>query len=731
MRARSLLALVALATLVACEGARVEDAGLDAAGLDAAGEDDAIATDAAVGATARFAPAATPLDFAAVPFPSSLYLDAQGRPSLGAVPSSRTDTPYFDALRALLHEHAGFSPVGALHFGIDGRLDPRSLPASRDASEPPSIDDGVVLLDVGARSPTRGELVPLRVLYDAEHGLLTARPARGRVLRPGGSYVAALTTDLLGADGSALAPSEAFRTVRSGGTEPSTVSALVALEGAGLARERVAVAVSFDVEIPGRELAAMRDVIHADAVPTVSIDRVYPGPDGSLEDYFGTPSEDRPGIDVANSPGTEGDHALVHASTALVVLGRLRATRIVTGEGTEVGTPRRDPATGTIVAGPHEDVPFVLIVPRGASLSSLPVLVVHHGFNASRVTAHVLADTAGRAGMAVLGFDAYQHGGRAEGSRDELHDLRGSPGPDGLYETSVASVSARTFGIVGPPDGMELFPAYPLAAFLQFAADVMSVVRFLREGDTAPLREADPSLAPLAFDGARIAYLGISMGSVVGASVLAAEPDVQGFVLAVPPGSIADTLCEGAEFRGLATGTLAGYLGIRGPFDEVTRSCANDPIVDLFRWAIDAVDPLALATQFYADRLDGGPGPHALWLLAGNDQLAAPPATESMLAVAGIPGRGTGDFAFAPLALAPTPTMGNLGGRTAVAHRYEPASHGMAELLTGTSSYAAPLDPPFARRETELAFDNPVVDLHARTTRFLEAVVAGAIPLVE
>jgi pimeloyl-ACP methyl ester carboxylesterase len=266
----------------------------------------------------------------------------------------------------------------------------------------------------------------------------------------------------------------------------------------------------------------------------------------------------------------------------------------------------------------------------------------------------------------------------------------------------------------------------------------MSAVRLVREGDLDAVRAADPSLAGLALDGERVAYLGISMGSVVGASMLAGEPDLRGLVLNVPPGSVVDTLCEGAEFRGLATGPLAGFLGIRGPFDEVGRSCAMDPIVDLFRWMLAPIDPLALAPHFFRERLvagssfDGSP-PDVLWLLANHDQLAAPPATESMLAVAGAPGRG--DFGFVELASAPSPAWRNLvapgGGVTAVALRYAPASHGLPEVLAGTSSYEDPLDPPFVRRAAETRFDNPILDVHARTTRFLEGIARGEHATVE
>jgi len=702
------------------------------AGMDARLDDVTVSPDAAVGAIARFAPGPPPLDFGDVPFPSDLYLDEAGHLALGAVPSSRSGEPFFEQLRALLAERDGFSTTGAVHFGIDGALDPSSLPPTGAPGQTASLDDGVLLVDVDSTSPSRGALIPVRVVYDATRGLLSARPARGHTLRPGGRFAAAITSELRGMDGTPLAPSPAFRAIRDGADRslPAIDGALASLEAAGVSRARIVAAAVLTTERPGRELVELRTAVHGAPPPVARVERVIAG--AALDDYFGLPSVERPGVDVPAASGAEGERAIVHATTALVVLGTFTAPRVVTGTRTDVGTARRD-ASGMLEAGPLEDVPFVLIVPRGIELAGLPVLLVHHGFNASRVTAHVLADTAGRAGMAVLGIDAFQHGGRALGARDELHDLRGSPGSDGLFETNVASVSARTFGLTGPPDGLELFPGYPLGAFFQFTADAMSAVRLVRQGDLRAVQAADPALAALALDGNRIAYLGISMGSVVGASMLAAEPDLRGFVLNVPPGSITDTLCEGAEFRGLATGPLAGYLGIRGPFDEVSRSCANDPIVDLFRWALEPVDPLALAPHFFREPLVDGPRPDVLWLLASHDQLAAPPATESMLAVAGAPGRG--EFSFATIELAPRPVFENVmtpsGLVTALALRYDPASIGLPGGLSGSSKYLDPLCPPFERRGTPLEFENPILDVHERTTRFLDAIVRGRRPTID
>lgn len=680
------------------------------------------------GAVLRFTLPAdgAPLAFGDAPFPSDLYLDETGTLALGALPTRRTDDPYFVALRAMLAARDGFCTTCSLHAYVDGALDPSSVPASASPTATASASDPILLLDLDATPP---RFVPLRVWYDPTNGHVGLRPVRGITLGAAHRWALAFTSQLRAADGSALRASESFAAIRDGrdAAHASTSSAIDALALAGVPRETIVGATTFTTGSTGMELTAMREALHASALPTATIEHLYPGPDGTLDDLFGVPAEDRPGIDVAAMTGTEGAHGMIHEAIGVVVLGHLSMPRVLTGAGTDVGTPLTD-ATGMPMAGPSEDVPFVLAIPAGVTtLADLPVLFVHHGFNASRVTALTMADTAARAGYATFGIDAYQHGGRATSATDLIHDIRGSDGADGLFETSMISVSARTFGIEGPPRGMELYPAYPLGAFLQFAADVMSSVRFLREGDLTPLVTAEPTLAGLSFDRDHVAYLGISMGSVIGASVVAAEPDVHAAVLVVPPGSIVETLCEGVAFRGLTTGSLTNLLAIPGRFDETTHACVGDPIVDLVRWALEPIDPLALAPHFYAEPLTSGPRPDAVWVTSADDEIASPPASESVFSVAGLPGVGT--FMSAPVAPITLPAMANLGGAsgspTALVVRIDPASHGLCEVQGADATYALPIEPPYVRLPSPLHYENPIAETHARIGGFLASALLG------
>ena len=694
--------------------------------------DDAVPRDAGAdggspGAAARFDPeGGSPLAFAAVPFPSDLYLDAGGHPQIGRLLFG-DDDPRLVALRELLGRRTGFCGTCNTYFGIDGALDPASVPESASPGERGAVGDAILLADVDSGSPERGRIFPLRIEYDPSDGVVAVRPVRGVTLHRGRTYAAVLTSALHAADGSELTASAAFAAVRderSGGSPAIAhareliAPALDTLAELGVARDRVVSAAVFTVGDPTEELRRARSLVHAAPLPVATVDRVWQTP-AELDALLGVPSEDRPGVDVPPVPGEEGTRSVRHRTVAAIVAGRFEAPRLVDGAGAELGAPRVG-SDGQLAAGPQQAVPFILIVPAGADVTSLPVVVHHHGFNASRTTGFVLADTAGAAGAAVLSIDGFLHGDRAAAHRDELLNARDAPGMDGLAETDTLAVSGRVFGIDGAPPGMELYPGYPFGAFLQFVSDAMAAVRLVHEGDVSAIAAAGPALAGLAFDPTRVFYAGNSMGAVVGAGVLATESDVAAYALNVQPGSIVETLVEGPEFRPLSDAVFLPTLGVRGTFDEITRSLVFHPTIDLFRWAMEPVDPLGLAPYLVADRVAPGAAPDVLIQLAGLDEVAATTASQSMVAAASIP--AVGELEHVVAAAAALPLSQNVdsasGPITAAAVRFDPAEHGMLEVRDQESRYEPPLAPPFMLRAMPLPIENPIVEVHEQLEHF-------------
>jgi hypothetical protein len=638
--------------------------------------------------------AGAPLDWGAVPFPSDLYRDDGGAIRIGALPTTKAETPLHAAIRDEVDTRDGFCATCNIYFGIDGDIDPATLPRGDTAA----ADDAVVLADVDPSSPDRGRLYALRLEWNPERHLLALRPAPGIALHGARRYAAALTTAVHAIDGSGIGASDTFRRARSravasdaalDGARAMLAPALDELERLGIGRNRIVALAAFTTENVTADILAVRSAIQTGPALDVSIDRWRRGEE--IDEILGVPSEDRPGIDVPPAAGVAGTRSIAHDAIAAVVTGSVLAPRIVTGAGTDIGTARRD-ANGAIVAGPRERVPFVLTLPAAPAARAVPVVVAHHGFNASRVTGFASANTAARAGLAVLAIDAFQHGDRAASARDTLHAMRGDvPGPDGFAETDMLDVSGRVFGVIGAAPGLALFPGYSLGAFLQFGADIESAVRMVRDGSLAQALHDGAPAEFEGFDSGRIGFIGNSLGAVVGASVLNAEPDLRFAVQNVPPGSIVETLAESPAFRPLVDSLFLPILGIETVFDEVDRHLLFDPVIDLTRWILEPVDPLALAPYLVRDSVRPGGAADILFQVAGLDEVAAPRPTESMLTAA---------------------------GATRVT-RYDPAAHGMLEVVDQSSQYEPPAAPPFVLRPAVLPIANPIVPEHAEIEAFL------------
>ena len=645
------------------------------------------------------------IDWGAVPFPSDLYRDEHGAIRIGRLPAEDGETPLHAAMRDLLQTRDGFCATCNVYFSIDGEIDAATLPGGTEAS----ARDAVVLADVDPASPERGRLFALRVEWNAQRHLLAVRPVRGIALHRNRRYAAALTTGVHAPDGSPLGPSGVFRQARNrrSSGEPGIerargvfAPALDELEHLGIGRNRIVALASFTTEDVTADVLGARAAVQGGPPLEVVIERRRHGDE--IDELLGIPSEDRPGIDVPPAEGVAGTRSIAHGSIADVITGYFVAPRILSGVGTDIGTALRD-EQGEIAAGPREHVPFLLTLPAVPAGAQVPVVIAHHGFNASRVTGFASANTAARAGAAVFAIDAFQHGDRAASAHDDVHALRGDlPGPDGFAETSMLDVSARVFGLLGAAPGLALFPAYSLGAFLQFGADIESAVRVVREGVLAQALRDGGVAAFDGFDTQRIGFIGNSLGAVVGASVLVAEPDVHFAVQNVPPGSIVETLAESPEFRPLVDSVFLPIFGVDPSFDEVTRHLLFDPIIDLSRWILEPIDPLALAPYLLLDPVRQGGAPDILFQVAALDEVAAPLATQSMLAA-------TGSMRVT---------------------RYDPAAHGMLEVLNQSSRYEPPAVPPFVLRPVELPIANPIVEEHDEIEAFFAENLSAGPPLL-
>jgi hypothetical protein len=672
-------------------------------------------------AIARFElPGSGPIGWDAIPFPHDLFLGSDGTVELADLPG---DGSMWDSVREELDRRDGFCTTCGAWFPIDGALDPASLPPDAAPDDVASAADPIVLLDTEDAT-----FVPLRREWNPSAGLVVVEPARGHVLRSGHTYIAALTSALRGANGTPLQAAPLFAAVRDGesggGTEadrarPIVRPALDALVAAGVDRTTVVAAAVFTTWDPTADARAVREIVHGAPAPAVAaVDRVIDA--AELDELLGTPAEPLPGAPMP-AAGTDGTQAIQHDAFSLAVVGRFSAPRVLERDGLLSGYPRRD-ADGAIEAGPSHEVPFLLVIPDGADVTSLPVVLFHHGLTGTMDGGFFVAEAAARAGAALVSIEPFLHGSRSDGATDAGNGLRGTDVPDGflVHPSNGVVVPSRVLGILDVEPGREGSPLYPAGAWLQMASDAIALSRLLREGDVSVLAAADPALSGLAFDPDRVLLIGASQGSLVGSLVAAVDDAFAAAVLNVPPGSVGHFLCNsprvGAVLEMLGVLTT---LGIRERFDGVDRRLCFHPSMKVYQWAVEIADPLAFAPALFGE---GAPArrPDVMVQLGGHDELAGVVGGQSYVAAAGLPGAGT--FDLAPVAAASLPVRANRttpsGAVTAGAFIHPGANHLMLALYEEEAMFAPPLDEPFMPLAAPMPMPNPVVDVHRQLLHF-------------
>ena len=692
---------------------------------DAAVGSDAAAADAgAHPAIARFAPSTDPMGFGDVPFPSDLYLGADGHVSLADLPIETADSAGLDALRVRLERETGFCTICGTHFYIDGDVDPASVPASVSAS----ATAAVVLADVDPSSSERGRLFPLEVQWLPSAGRLSVRPPLGVALHRERTYAVALTSQVRGVDGAPVAATAAFVAARDGTGvgDPAVMRARTVLAPALAELTRVGVDVTqvvalavFTTHDPTDTGLAVREAVQAAATPSASVDFVYPNATMSLDQLLGVPATTGFGGDLPELGGVAGERGLPHTSTRRIVIGSFESVRVIEGAGAELGTLHRD-AAGVPRANGSERIPFVLIVPTGADVTNLPVAIFAHGHPRTMEDALMLADTLGASQIAVLAYDAFQHGGRSVHPTDTLL-ARGAAGADGFFEHVRTDVQTRIYAIGGTPTGFSCATVYREGTFAQILADAHAVVRFAVSGDLSAIAAADAALTGLAFDTDHVFVIGNSFGTVSTSWLLTLEPDLDAAVLNVSGGDNIQNFLGSALARGTAEGLL-GNFGVRGRFDETSRRTAFEPMLDMVVWALSPFDAHALAPYAFLEPVVSGPRPDVLFQSAELDEFVPVWGAEGVVASMGVPRLGPFDF-VSGVPVAPEPVVANLatptGPVTAVAHLYPGASHLMLASNATTQSFAAPIIPPFRRLASTQPITEPTTAVHLEIRTFL------------
>jgi len=237
-------------------------------------------------------------------------------------------------------------------------------------------------------------------------------------------------------------------------------------------------------------------------------------------------------------------------------------------------------------------VPMVVTLPNSRSgrakpPSGWPVVIFEHGITRNRTDAFAVAGTLAAQGFAVVAIDL------------PLHGITDTTNPFYVGNTPFVQLGAkeRTFdmdfednstGAPGPDNAID-----PSGAWFINLSSLLTSRDNLRQGvaDLFELAHAVPSMhfdASADFDGSRIAFVGQSLGSIVGTMFVQIDPNVNTALLSVPGGGIARLLDGSPTFGPRIRAGLAA-AGVEAGTPEY------DQFMGAAQTAIDSGDPINFA----------------------------------------------------------------------------------------------------------------------------------------
>lgn len=517
----------------------------------------------------------------AMPWPSDLAVDANGKVDLrfvaGALSGGLTRT-YVEQMAGKLR---GFSPLGASYFRFTGPIDERTLP-SPAASR--ANDANVMLVDVQQGSPEFGRRVPLIFQFSAGGSrfwptyTLAVAPAPGFPLRPSTQYAVIITNRVRGIDGEPLRRDADFTELMGDAPSARLMAASTLIKPAlmrvsGLDLATVVSATVFTTGDPTSEFFRAVDVtLNSARMPeTRALSRT--GSNDSFVTYR----------------GEYGPNPVFQAG---------EAPYLAEGSGDFVSGPDGNP----IIQRYETGIQFALTVPSGAMPpGGWPIAIYAHGTGGS--AASFISDGTARAlaaqGVACLGFDQLFNGART---------IRG-----------------------GTPESQFFNFANPYAARSnnrQAAIDLVQAGRFARALSISAMVSGG---AEVRFDGAHVMFFGHSQGGLNGPLWLATPAGPEAGVLSGAGGWLSLSLVMKTEPVNIP-GIVAGLLSI--PRAELTPL---HPAVTLAQTIADPSDTVNYARHIVSEPRMGGAPKHVFMTQGFIDHYTPPPAIAALAVSIGLP----------------------------------------------------------------------------------------------
>ncbi|MDQ3032098.1 MAG: hypothetical protein M3Y87_06755, partial [Myxococcota bacterium] len=283
-------------------------------------------------------------------------------------------------------------------------------------------------------------------------------------------------------------------------------------------------------------------------------------------------------------------------------------------DATFVAQDYRDPEDGVFRRARGEaatptgsyTIPIRFWLPRDAS-APWPVLIYGHGLTGDRDQARRLAEFAAPMGYATVAIDALQHGEH--------------PSTMGVDRSELMTLLA--FFAVGDLGERALEAAKLRDHFRQSTWDKLQLTRLLithadLDGDGAA-----------ELDVARIAYLGVSLGGLMGPELLALSDAYGAGVLVVPGGRVSTIISDGSQFA---------------PLIELLRPRSTSPgdvrrFFPILQTVIERGDPASYGPHLLAQRLPGAEAitPSVLVGVVLDDEIVPNVANYAIARAIGVP----------------------------------------------------------------------------------------------
>jgi hypothetical protein len=640
------------------------------------------------------------MSFGSIPWPDDLYLGRGAQVGLADFPEHGVAPEYARALLDGLADLDGFGVSSPIYFFLDGEIDPASLPQT--AADSTGDRASVFLIDADTGSPDAFRRVRVEPQWLASTHRLALRPALGHPLVPGRRYAALVTRRVKDLDGRSIEATAKFVAARDSTGMLSDARLMQAraeytpvletLTKTGMAREDIVGMAVFRVQSTSHDLDDARAIVRS-GKPPIAANLV-------------TLSGDQ--LDAALGKASGGSAlAAAHDQLSALVHGTLASPSFVSATAKTHGPWERDEA-GHLRVKRTDDVPFTLFLPRaGASAAGTPIVIYQHQQGHDRSDAVYVANVLAGRGIAVIAIDAPFQGLRAKPSDaakgvDSRNRFTGAATPDRFGDDP-----GDFFGIDESSGGLvPLHPFYARDAIRQGVVDLMTVVRFIQDGDFSSISGA---LQGRKLGAPRFGFIGEDVGGEMGVLLAQFEVNLQALVLFAPGSSVAQDWWLAARDQA-SFAALAGRLGRdAAKIDYDADGPAFWPGLALFDTLAARGEPLAYAAALKRAAVN------VLVLMVDDDEAVSNSASEALAVavgatfVSGEP-RYVGDLATQSAAAGELvsgnfPIEGN--HVTRVLQAYAKADHALLLSAVGTQDYAHPPDPPFKRLSAPKRLSNP------------------------